>query len=53
METAEFEKGLVRLMDEAETRRAAVMCAEAVHTSYSFVGGPPPHIPQRTPILPK
>jgi uncharacterized protein (DUF488 family) len=30
METAEFEKGLARLIDEAETRRAAVMCAEAV-----------------------
>jgi uncharacterized protein (DUF488 family) len=30
METAEFEKGLARLLDEAETRRAAVMCAEAV-----------------------
>jgi uncharacterized protein (DUF488 family) len=30
METPEFENGLVRLMNEAETRRAAVMCAEAV-----------------------
>jgi uncharacterized protein (DUF488 family) len=30
METPEFEKGLARLMEEAGTRRAAVMCAEAV-----------------------
>jgi len=30
METPEFEKGLARLMDVAGTRRAAVMCAEAV-----------------------
>jgi uncharacterized protein (DUF488 family) len=30
METQEFEKGLVRLMDEANTRSVAVMCAEAV-----------------------
>lgn len=30
METPEFENGLARLMDAAGTRRAAVMCAEAV-----------------------
>lgn len=30
METPEFEKGLARLTNPAETRRAAVMCAEAV-----------------------
>lgn len=30
MATPEFEKGLARLMDEAGTRRVAVMCAEAV-----------------------
>ena len=30
METQEFEKGLARLMDEANTRCVAVMCAEAV-----------------------
>lgn len=30
METPEFEKGLARLMDAAGTRRAAIMCAEAV-----------------------
>lgn len=30
MATPEFEKGLVRLMNAAGTRRAAVMCAEAV-----------------------
>jgi uncharacterized protein (DUF488 family) len=30
METPEFEKGLARLMVEAETRRVAIMCAEAV-----------------------
>jgi len=29
METPEFEKGLARLADAAETRRAAVRCAEA------------------------
>jgi uncharacterized protein (DUF488 family) len=30
MQTPEFESGLARLMDLAKTRRAAVMCAEAV-----------------------
>jgi uncharacterized protein (DUF488 family) len=30
MQTPEFENGLARLMDLAKTRRAAVMCAEAV-----------------------
>jgi uncharacterized protein (DUF488 family) len=30
METPEFETGLARLMEVAETRRAAIMCAEAV-----------------------
>jgi uncharacterized protein (DUF488 family) len=30
METPEFEKGLARLIDVAKTRRAAIMCAEAV-----------------------
>lgn len=30
MATPEFERGLTRLMDEAGTRRVAVMCAEAV-----------------------
>ena len=30
METPEFDKGLASLMDVAGTRRAAVMCAEAV-----------------------
>jgi uncharacterized protein (DUF488 family) len=30
MQTPEFENGLARLMDPAKTRRAAVMCAEAV-----------------------
>jgi len=30
METPEFEKGLARLMEAAKTRRAAIMCAEAV-----------------------
>jgi uncharacterized protein (DUF488 family) len=30
METPEFEKGLAMLMEAAKTRRAAIMCAEAV-----------------------
>jgi uncharacterized protein (DUF488 family) len=30
MQTPQFENGLARLMDLAKTRRAAVMCAEAV-----------------------
>jgi uncharacterized protein (DUF488 family) len=30
METAEFEKGLECLIEEAQTRRVAIMCAEAV-----------------------
>ena len=30
METPEFETGLARLMDAAKTRRATIMCAEAV-----------------------
>jgi uncharacterized protein (DUF488 family) len=30
METPEFEKGLAQLIDEAQTRRTAIMCAEAV-----------------------
>jgi uncharacterized protein (DUF488 family) len=30
METPEFDNGLARLMDAAQTRRAAAMCAEAV-----------------------
>ncbi len=30
METPEFEKGLAHLIDEARTRRTAIMCAEAV-----------------------
>jgi uncharacterized protein (DUF488 family) len=30
METPEFEKGLAQLIDEARTRRTAIMCAEAV-----------------------
>jgi len=30
METPEFEKGLHRLISEAQTRRVAIMCAEAV-----------------------
>jgi uncharacterized protein (DUF488 family) len=30
METPEFEKGLAQLIDKARTRRAAIMCAEAV-----------------------
>lgn len=30
METPEFEAALRRLLDESETRRTAIMCAEAV-----------------------
>lgn len=30
METPEFEKGLAHLIEQAQTRRAAIMCAEAV-----------------------
>jgi uncharacterized protein (DUF488 family) len=30
METPEFEKGLARLIEESQTRRTAIMCAEAV-----------------------
>jgi uncharacterized protein (DUF488 family) len=30
METPEFEKGLAHLINEAQTRRTAIMCAEAV-----------------------
>ena len=30
METPEFEQGVKRLLDEAKTRRVAIMCAEAV-----------------------
>jgi uncharacterized protein (DUF488 family) len=30
METPEFEKGLGRLIEESQTRRTAIMCAEAV-----------------------
>jgi uncharacterized protein (DUF488 family) len=30
METPEFEKGLAHLIEEAQTRRTAIMCAEAV-----------------------